>query len=79
VYRPLAKSNGRILELARIQKAKGKTRHSKLHQFLSLIGVKALRTHLGQLLGIALLSDTRVQYEKNFEKVFKDQIPLDLG
>jgi P63C domain len=78
VYRPLAKSNGRILELARIQKAKGKTRHSKLHQFLSLIGVKALRTHLGQLLGIAQLSETKVAYERNFEKVFKEQIPLDL-
>jgi hypothetical protein len=78
VYHPLAKSNGRILQLVRAQKAKGRDRYRKLHQFLSDIGVKALRTHLGQLLGIAQLSETRAAYEKNFEKVFKEQIPLNL-
>lgn len=78
VYRPLAKSNGRILDLLRALKARGKERNRKLHQFLSEIGVKALRTHLGQLLGIAQLSDDQMMYEKNFERVFKEQIPLNL-
>jgi len=78
VYRPLAKSNGRILDLMRAQKARGKEHYRKLHQFLSEIGVKALRTHLGQLLGIAQLSETQGIYEKNFEKVFGEQIALPL-
>lgn len=76
VYHPLAKSNGRLLQLMRIQKAKGKDRYAKLHQFLSDIGVKALRTHLGQLLGIAQLSETQPVYEKNFERVFGEQLAL---
>jgi hypothetical protein len=79
VYHPLAKSNGLLLDLLRVLKAKGKDRYKKLHQFLSEIGVKALRTHLGQLLGIAQLSPTKADYEKNFEKVFKEQLPLNLG
>lgn len=78
VYRPLAKSNGKILELMRAQKARGREHYRRLHQFLSEIGVKALRTHLGQLLGIAQLSETQGVYEKNFEKVFGDQIALPL-
>ncbi len=32
-------------------------------------GVKALRLHLGQVLGIARLCDTRAQYERGMEKV----------
>lgn len=79
VYRPLAKSDGLLLQLLRALKAKGKDRYRKLHQFLSEIGVKALRTHLGQLLGIAQLSDTRSDYERNVEKVFGAQIPLELN
>jgi hypothetical protein len=76
VYHPLARSNGRILQLTRIQKAKGKDRTKRLHQFLSEIGVKTLRRHLGQLLGIAQVSDTQSDYERNFTKVFGDQLPL---
>ena len=78
VYRPLAKSDGLLLKLLRALKAKGKDRYRKLHQFLSEIGVKALRTHLGQLLGIAQLSDNEDQYERNVEKVFGHQLPLEL-
>ena len=40
------------------------------------IGVKALRTHLGQLLGIAQVSDTQEQYERNVNKVFGTQLVL---
>ena len=76
VYHPLAKSNGRVLQLTRVQKASGPNRHAKLHQFLSEVGVKALRRHLGQLLGIAQVSDTRAQYESNIEKVFGSQLAL---
>lgn len=73
VYKPLAKSNGKILDLARTQKASGKERHKRLHQFLSDIGVKALRQHLGELIGIAKLSKDRLEYERNVSKVFGDQ------
>jgi hypothetical protein len=78
VYTPLARSNGKILELARAQKASsGAARRSKLHQFLSEIGVKALRTHLGQLLGIAQISEDQRIYERHVEKVFGSQQSLE--
>lgn len=48
-------------------------------QLLAEIGVKALRQHLGQLLAIAKLAKSRVEYECNFEKLFSDQLPLDLS
>jgi len=78
VYQPLARSNGKILDLAREQRAAGAAPHSKLHQFLSEIGVKALRTHLGQLLGIAQISSTQAEYEKHVQKIFGRQQRLDL-
>lgn len=77
VYTPLARSNGKILGLARAQKTNSADRRSKLHQFLSEIGVKALRTHLGQLLGIAQVSADREMYERHVEKVFGSQQSLE--
>jgi len=77
VYKPLAKSNGKILQLAQTQKASGDNRRKRLHQFLSDIGVKALRQHLGELIGIAKLSSDRVEYEKNVRKIFGDQPEFD--
>jgi hypothetical protein len=74
VYRPLAKSNGKILELTKEQRTNSNKRWKKLHQFLSEIGVKALRTHLGQLLGIARISRSRTEYEKHFKVLFGDQL-----
>ena len=71
VYEPLAHSQGKILQLTR--QARGEDIHKRLHLFLSEIGVKALRTHLGQLLGIAQVSENREQYERNVEKVFGRQ------
>jgi hypothetical protein len=76
VYRPLAKSNGKILELTKAQRENSKARWKKLHQFLSDIGVKALRTHLGQLLGIARISKSRAEYESFFERLFGEQLSL---
>lgn len=77
VYKPLAKSNGKILELTRTQKSSGDNRQKRLHQFLSDIGVKALRQHLGELIGIAKLSSDRAEYEKNVRKIFGDQPEFD--
>lgn len=76
VYKPLAKSNGKILNLTREQRENSKSRWKKLHQFLSEIGVKALRTQLGQLLGIARISTTKEEYEGFFEKLFGEQLTL---
>jgi hypothetical protein len=79
VYHPLAKSSGKILELTRVQRESSNARWKKLHQFLSEIGVKALRTHLGQLLGIARVSNSKQDYEAYFEKLFGQQLPLPYG
>lgn len=78
VYTPLAHSNGKILELTRAQRAKSKERWKKLHQFLEIIGVKALRLHLGELVGVARLSSDRVEYERHVEKLYGRQTMLDL-
>jgi P63C domain len=78
VYKPLAKSSGRILELVKVLRASSAERHARLHQFLSEVGVKALRQHLGQLLGIAQVSEDKEEYERNVRKVFGDQRELDL-
>jgi hypothetical protein len=79
VYTPLARSNGKILELTRARRAKSADRHGKLHQFLSEIGVKALRTHLGQLLGIALISEDQATYEGHVQKLFGRQLPINFA
>jgi hypothetical protein len=49
---------------------RGRAQHKKLHQFLSELGVKALRSHLGQLLGIARIAKTKEEYEEHFETLF---------
>lgn len=78
VWWPLAHSSGRILELARLQRTKSDVRRKRLHQFLSDIGVKALRQHLGQLLGIAQVSSDKVEYEKHVRKIFGQQHEMDV-
>lgn len=70
VYTPLAKSNGKVYELTQARRSAGNEKWKKLHQFLSEIGVKALRTQLGQTLGIAQISDTKEQYEANIRRAF---------
>jgi hypothetical protein len=54
-------------------------RRKRLHQFLSDIGVKALRQHLGQLLGIAQVSRDRQVYEGHVKRIFGQQYEMDLG
>jgi len=51
-------------------------RWKKLHQFLFEIGVKTLRTHLGQILGIARISRTKDEYEGHVNQLFGDQPDL---
>jgi hypothetical protein len=76
VYEPVAQSHGKVYLLTQAVRAGSGQRWKKLHQFLSEIGVKALRTQLGQTLGIAQVSDTREAYEANMERVFGRQKDL---
>jgi hypothetical protein len=76
VYWPLANSSGRVLELTKALKAASGQRSKRLHQFLSDVGVKALRTHLGQLLGIARFSDSKTVYEDRVEQAFGKQTAI---
>lgn len=76
VYFPLARSSGKVHNLMLARKADSGDRWKKLHQFLSEIGVKALRTHLGQLLGIARISKTKEEYEGHVNQLFGNQPDL---
>lgn len=76
IYRPLANSHGKVLELARACKASNGEKNDKIHQFLSEVGVKALRSQIGKIIGIAMVSENREQYERFVaEKIF-GQRPL---
>lgn len=79
VYEPLARSQGKIRELIMAQKAASGDRRKRLHQFLAEVGVKALRTHLGQLLGIAQVSKNEKEYEKHVVAIFGGQQEMDFG
>lgn len=70
VYQPLARSNGKVYDLTQAQRTNSGRRHEKLHQFLSEIGVKALRQHLGQLLGVARIAKDRNEYERYVQRLF---------
>ena len=79
VYAPLAKSNGKIRDLVIALRIASGGKWKKLHQFLSEIGVKALRTHLGQLLGIAQVSTNKYEYERHVSKIFGGQQMFDFN
>lgn len=76
VYRPLAKSNGKILHLTELNREASGKPYKKLHQFLSEIGVKALRQHLGQLLGVVQISKDKEEYERHVAFIFGGQLKL---
>jgi hypothetical protein len=76
IYHPLARSSGKVYELAKALRDASADPESKIHQFLSEVGVKALRMQLGQTLGIAQISDTREQYEANIDRAFGMQRDL---
>jgi hypothetical protein len=73
IYTPLARSNGKILQLVRAQKAKGGDRKKKLFQFLSEIGTRALRMQLGRVLEMAESSSNKEDYERKVLERFGDQ------
>ncbi len=75
IYVPLAKSKGKILEQIRASRDENGKQTDKLHLFLSEIGVKALRQHIGKLLGVAAMSDNKEEYEAGIEKVFGKMKP----
>jgi hypothetical protein len=76
VYFPLARSSGKVYELTQARRSDSGERWKRLHQFLSEIGVKTLRTHLGQLLGIARISKTKDEYEGHVTQLFGEQPDL---
>lgn len=78
IYVPLAQSNGKILELTRAVKSNGGNRKKKLFQFLSEVGTRALRMHLGRVLEMAEDSPDQATYEKRINKRFGNQPELGL-
>jgi len=77
IYFPLAKSQGRILQLLRALKAKGGDRQKKLFQFLSELGGRALRFHMGRVLEMAESSPNSMEYERKISQRFGGQQELD--
>ncbi len=78
IYYPLAKSNGKILELLRALRDRDPDK-KKLFQFLSEIGTRALRMHMGRVVEMAESSETKEQYEAWIKHRFGDQRELDLA
>lgn len=79
IYFPLAKSNGKILELLRATKAQGGDRQKKLFQFLNAIGARALRIQLGRVLEMAESSPNQQAYERKIVERFGGQQEFDFG
>jgi hypothetical protein len=73
------RAGGKVYQLTQALRSASNQRWAKLHQFLSDVGVKALRTQLGKTLGIALVSDTEKQYEAYIDRAFGDQPDLFRG
>ncbi|QNU44402.1 hypothetical protein IDH70_05055 [Mixta calida] len=71
IYKPLAKSEGKILDLAKTNKEENGKRGDKIHQFLAEVGVKALKQQIGKVIAVATLFEEREAYEAGLEKVFK--------
>lgn len=78
IYFPLAKSNGKILELIKAHKAADGDRQKKLFQFLNEIGARALRIHIGRVLEMSESSETNIEYENKITERFGGQQELEL-
>jgi hypothetical protein len=76
IYKPLARSNGTVFSLAKSAKQASGEKNNKIHQFLSEVGVKALRTQVGKIMGIATVSDTREEYERYIQEKIYGQTVL---
>ncbi len=77
IYYPLAKSNGRILELMRALKSDDGDRNKKLFQFLNEVGARALRMQLGRVLEMSESSKTKIEYENKISERFGGQQDFD--
>lgn len=78
IYFPLAKSNGKILELIRALKSQDGDRQKKLFQFLNEVGARALRMQIGRVLEMSESSNDKTEYEKKIADRFGGQQELDL-
>ncbi len=78
IYKPLAKSAGKVFTLAKASKQENGEKNDKIHMFLSEIGVKALRTQVGKIMGIASVSRSREEYERHISEQIHGQRSLDL-
>lgn len=79
IYFPLAKSNGKIYELVKANKATGGDRQKKLFQFLNEVGARALRMQIGRVLEMSESSTSRAEYESKIAQRFGIQQELDLA
>jgi hypothetical protein len=79
IYYPLAKSNGRVLELLRVLKASGGDRSKKLFQFLSEIGSMALRRQIIRVQVYAEEAPNLHSYEQKCAEKFGDQPELNFN
>jgi hypothetical protein len=74
VYKPLANSNGAILEMLDEKNPIVYTsggRKYKMHTFLTEeIGLLSLRSHLWQIIGIWNATKSKTSFEKGFQKAF---------
>ena len=78
IYYPLAKSNGKLLELLRVAKISGGNRSKKLFQFLNEVGARALRMQLGRVLEMAESSPDKRVYEEKIIQRFGGQLSFDI-
>jgi hypothetical protein len=77
VYEPLAQSQGKIYQLLKALRAKDSERRRYLFQFLTEIGARALRMHLGRVLEMSESSESRAEYEWKIQQRFGFQRELD--
>lgn len=73
VYTPLAKSDGKLLQLLREAKISYGESNNKLFQFLNEVGARALSRHLGRLLEMAETSRNKDDYESKVIERFGGQ------
>lgn len=78
IYYPLAKSNGKLLEMLRSAKTAAKDRNNKLFSFLNEIGARALRMQIGRVLEMAESSPNKAIYEAKIIERFGGQLSLNL-
>ncbi len=78
IYFPLAKSDGKLLDLLRSAKASKGDRNKKLFQFLNEVGARALRIQIGRVLEMAESSKDKTIYEAKIRERFGGQIQYTL-